>query len=132
MRINCRTCCWLTIRLRFEKAYERRKTLLDSPQTTKTLNALAVLAAFYANLGHMERAESMYQEVLTRQQLLLGDEHLDTIWTQCCLGVVLFMKNRSAESVQQVEKALADIESKLGPNHLDTLWVAHALAIVYE
>ncbi|CAI7596568.1 unnamed protein product [Penicillium glandicola] len=116
----------------FEKAYDGRKTLFDSPQTAKTLNALAMIAAFYANLGQMEKAESMYQEVLTRQQFLLGDLHLDTIWTQCCLGVVLFMSNRSPESVQQVEKAFADIESRLGPNHLDTLWVAHALAIVYE
>ncbi|KAJ6030963.1 tetratricopeptide repeat domain-containing protein [Penicillium canescens] len=116
----------------FEKAYESRMTLFDAPPTEKILNALSVIAAFYANLGHMERAETMYQEVLSRQKFLLGDLHLDTIWTQCCLGVVLFIKERSAQSIKQVEKAFADIGSKLGPNHLDTLWVAHALAIVYE
>ncbi|KAJ5538401.1 tetratricopeptide repeat domain-containing protein [Penicillium frequentans] len=116
----------------FEKVYKSRKALLDAPPTEKKLNALSTIAAFYANLGHMERAELIYQELLSRQKFLLGDLHLDTIWTQCCLGVVIFIKDRSAESIKQVEKALADIKSRLGPNHLDTLWVAHALAIVYE
>ncbi|KAL3459275.1 hypothetical protein BJX64DRAFT_291389 [Aspergillus heterothallicus] len=121
----------LTVQL-FEKAYANRHTLLQPQNTTKPLSALLMIASYYANLGQTERAESLYHEILTRQQLLLGDQHLDTIWTQCCLGVVLFTKERSQKSVQQVEKALADIEAKLGPKHLDTLWVVHALAIVYE
>jgi tetratricopeptide (TPR) repeat protein len=118
-------------RCRFNKAYDGRTSLLRTP-TAENFNALTLIAAFYANMGHAMKAELMFRELLSGQQSVLGNLHPDTLWTQNCLGGVLFMKEKSVESVHLVERAFFDIETILGPDHLDTLWVAHNLAMVYE
>ena len=74
----------------------------------------------------------MFRKIFSAQQLSLGDTHPDTLWTQNCLGGVLFMKELSEEAVKMVEDAFKGLQLVIGSENLDTLWVANNLAMVYQ
>ncbi|KAK6540578.1 hypothetical protein TWF694_009368 [Orbilia ellipsospora] len=116
----------------FDQTYQEGQKVLHESQSPSAFSALTTIAVFYANIGHAKKAEALFRDVLAGQKLILGDFHPDTLWTQNCLGGVLFVKEKNATTAYIVEKAFIDIEGVLGPKHLDTLWVGHNLALVYQ
>lgn len=94
--------------------YESRGTLPKS-QSPEACNALSLIAALYANVGHVKRPEMLSRaDFSSQEEEVLGSQHADTLWALNHSSMIIFSKERSETAVLTVKSSTNDLEGVLG------------------
>lgn len=102
------------------------------PTGTQTDAVRTRLAVALQYQGRDVEAQTMLEEVLTRQRATLGEAHPNTIESMMALGSVLGLAGKWSAARSLQEQALALIERVFGPGHLRTLQLVAELANTLE
>ena len=93
---------------------------------------LRAVATQYSMMGQMDSSEEMGLLALKKTEIVLGDDHLETL--HCCIFVaqqfVLHSKNEEAEPM--LRKLLDGLRLGIGLKHPDSLQVSFTLAEILE
>jgi len=68
--------------------------------------------------GKPQEGESICANVLARQQMTIGDDHIDTLETRRRVASAAGYMNRRAESIQAMTKYSESVGNLLGQNHI--------------
>ncbi|KAK2061325.1 TPR-like protein [Colletotrichum caudatum] len=82
--------------------------------------AKIALAVVYSELGRLDEAEQMQNDVLETCRQDLGDDHPDTITAMNNLAITLERKGRYGEALSLQSAVLESLNSKYGPDNLQT------------
>ena len=101
----------------------------DSPELIGPLNDIAAL---FTTLGRYPAAESLYAELLARDEKQLGDEHIIVARDLNNLGATYRAMGRYEKAEPLFQRSVEICEKVLGPNHPDVLNPLFNLAELYE
>ncbi|KAL3446203.1 hypothetical protein BJX65DRAFT_131580 [Aspergillus insuetus] len=80
--------------------------------------------------GNPQEGESICANVLARQQMTIGDDHLDTLETRRRVAAAYGHMNRRADAIQAVTKYSESVGNLLGQNHI--LYLASVLDLAEQ
>ncbi|KAJ7036924.1 kinase-like domain-containing protein [Mycena alexandri] len=100
----------------------------DDPET---LNAMHDLACIYYQLGRLEAAEELQNEVAQRRTRILGPDHPDTLTAMHSLTFTLRRFGRLADALALGISVMESRKRVLGKEHVNTLGAMHNLALTY-
>ncbi|PVH90979.1 hypothetical protein DM02DRAFT_509339, partial [Periconia macrospinosa] len=102
------------------------------PSDARALEAWASVlfkAAWYASeMGQYDIGKTMDRSALDAREVLLGDEHLDTLTSMSNLALVLQYQGKYEAAEEMNRRALEGSEKTLGKEHPDTLTSVNNLA----
>jgi len=102
---------------------------LDDPRTLMSMNNLAVV---YGNLGQIEKAVEMNENLLSTRQTVFGRDHPDTLTTMNNLAETYMSLGRLKEAKELSEAALEGCQTTFGKEHPNTLKNMSNLAEKYR
>ena len=74
--------------------------------------------------GRYQEAESVCANVLARQQISIGEDHLDTLNTRRRLAMAYNELKRRENAIMTAEKLVDTLKRLLGENHIRVFWAA--------
>ncbi|KAJ5692770.1 Tetratricopeptide-like helical [Penicillium macrosclerotiorum] len=107
-----------------QKANEWCQWVVDSSRRVfgnshaMSLKAESLMAETLCQQGKHHEAESISANVLARQQMSIGEDHLDTLETRRRLGMAYNSLNRRESALMTAEKLTNSIKRLLGDNHI--------------
>lgn len=102
---------------------------VHGPRHALAMRTESLAAEVLLQKGKYEEAESICANVLARQQMYIGEDHLDTLETRHRIGMAQNFLNHRENAIMTVEKLIESLKRLLGENHirvfaagLDMLW----------
>jgi tetratricopeptide (TPR) repeat protein len=89
---------------------------------TLPLRSESLMAEIICQKGKYQEAESICANVLARQQMTIGEDHLDTLDTRRRLGMAYNALNRRESAITTAEKLTDSLKRLLGENHIRVFW----------
>ncbi|KAL4778595.1 hypothetical protein BJX76DRAFT_342832 [Aspergillus varians] len=83
-----------------------------------SMRSESLMGELIYRLGKAQEGESICANVLARQQMTIGDDHLDTLSTRRRVAVAYGYLNQRAESIQAMTKYSESVGRVLGQNHI--------------
>ena len=83
-------------------------------------------------LGRYQEAETLYKEMLEKQETILGKDHPNTLTTMHNLAGIYNAQGRYQEAETLYKEVQEKKEAILGKNHTETLATMHNLAGIYN
>lgn len=78
----------------------------------------SIAGEFLFRLGKAQEGESICSNVLARQQMQIGDDHLDTIETRRRVALAYAYLGQRTEAIQAITKYSESVKRLLGANHI--------------
>lgn len=82
----------------------------------------SLMAEIIGQKGKYQESESICANLLARQQINIGEEHLDTLETRRRLGMAYNALNRRESAIMTAEKLTDTLKRLLGENHVRVFW----------
>ncbi|KAJ5887046.1 uncharacterized protein N7473_009720 [Penicillium subrubescens] len=89
---------------------------------TLPMRSESLMAEILCQKGKYQEAESICANVLARQQMSIGEDHLDTLDTRRRLGMAYNALNRRESAIITAEKLTDSLKRLLGDNHVRVFW----------
>ncbi|MFE4422052.1 tetratricopeptide repeat protein [Streptomyces sp. NPDC056817] len=102
------------------------------PYRPDTLADRASRASAHRDAGDLDRAITLYEEILDDQAQALGNGHLDIMAIRYQLAGAYYAKGDLDRVIALYEQTVTDRARLLGPDHPDTLSARNNLAISYS
>ena len=96
------------------------------------MNATFELAVIYDELGKLEKAVPLYEEVLRKRKETLGPDHRDTLKVMSYLAIAYSENKRLEDALPLFREVFERRKNKLGPENQGTLKSMYALALAYK
>jgi hypothetical protein len=109
-------------------SYEIDKYIL-APNTLELIN---ILAAFYSDMGLMDKAVPLYEECLEKMKQLLDNDHPSTLSTMNKLARLYNNIGKRDKSLSLIEECLKKCKQKYGNDNLNALQIIENLAGLYS
>lgn len=91
---------------------------------TLPMRSESLMAEIVCQKGKYQESESICANVLARQQMSIGEDHLDTLETRRRLGMAYNALNRRESAIMTAEKLTESLKRLLGENHIRVFWAA--------
>lgn len=91
---------------------------------TLPLRSESLMGEILCQKGRYQEAESICANVLARQQISIGEDHLDTLHTRRRLGMAYNELKRRENAIMTAEKLVDTLKRLLGENHIRVFWAA--------
>jgi eukaryotic-like serine/threonine-protein kinase len=114
----------------FTKALAIRRAQLG-PDDTDTLAVMFHQASAFYDVGQLNDAISLYEQVRDSQVRILGPDHRDTLATRSSLAVSYWRVGRSSEACTLLEQVRDALLKNHGPDDPQTINVLEDLSAVY-
>lgn len=101
------------------------------PDHPDTLTARADLSMSFRDVGRLDEAITMDEQIAADTERVLGPEHPDSISSWASLAYSYWMAGRTDEAISLEEKVVADRERLSGADHPKTITARHNLAASY-
>ncbi|KAF3390337.1 Sulfite efflux pump SSU1 [Penicillium rolfsii] len=82
----------------------------------------SLMAEILCQKGKYQEAESVCANVLARQQMSIGEDHIDTLDTRRRLALAYHGLNRRESAIITAEKLTDSLKRLLGENHIRVFW----------
>jgi len=102
-----------------EEVLEAKRRVLGEEHQS-TLATMSNLASVYTELGMLDEAEALSRKDLEIVTRMLGENHPDTIVSLANLGAKLRRRDRCAEALPYLERAIKGSRQSLPPDHEGT------------
>jgi tetratricopeptide (TPR) repeat protein len=89
---------------------------------TLPMRSESLMAEILCQKGKYQEAESIAANVLARQQMSIGEDHLDTLDTRRRLAMAYSALNRRESAIITAEKLTESLKRLLGENHIRVFW----------
>lgn len=88
------------------------------PRHALVMKTESITAEILLQKGKYQEAESICANVLARQQMYIGEDHMDTLDTRRRLGIAYNNLNRRDNAIMTAEKLIESLKRLLGENHI--------------
>ncbi|KAJ5475714.1 hypothetical protein N7539_008001 [Penicillium diatomitis] len=112
----------------FQKATEWCQWVMDNArrvfgnQHALPIRAESLMSEIVCQSGKYQEAESIAANVLARQQMSIGEDHLDTLQTRRRLAMAYSSLGHQDRAVQASRKVTESLRRLLGDNHILVYW----------
>ncbi len=118
-------------------ALKKRATALLSNVRTRAMQLTAIsifsnLATLHKEMGELQKAETLFRQVLEYAQRLTGVESTQTATSQVALGAFYWEVGRLKEAERLFDEALRKHEKIFGPEHANVAVALNNLAQIYQ
>ncbi|PVF99235.1 TPR-like protein [Serendipita vermifera] len=96
------------------------------------LKVMEMLAHSYSITGNEESALILREEVMKKRRVILGEDHLDTLWAIGYLTLSYSNLRRDEEALPLKRELVEKVRMLLGEDHLHTLLAISNLAMSYS
>ncbi len=103
----------------------------EAGQTAQT-QIVGAMARLQEDLGHFDRSEALYRQVLSMESKVLGENHPNTIATQSDLAGLLRRRGLLVQAEKMFLDAYERFRRQLGPKHPNTLVAANDFSLTLE
>ena len=109
--------------------FEAAATQIESVRTR--FNSIGRLSRLLMEQVHYYSAVQMYTRLLEGQEEALGPDHISTLDTFNCLGILYHRQGKLVQAEKMFIQALQGQEEALGPDHTSTLDTLNNLGTLY-
>lgn len=122
--------CWFLQKRLIPHAVQSCSTVrdYDLPSTW----AFDSLGELFLDQRELDEAEKMFLQALNGNEKAFGPDHLSTLHTVHCLGIVYWHLFKLNEAEKMYLRALSGYEEALEPDHTSTLEVVNNLGLLYS
>jgi serine/threonine-protein kinase len=128
-KVYAREARWGLAKQTYERALEIDRSVLgdDHPRVALRLQNLAIVAQ---NMGDLTQAETLYRDVMRRNERAYGHTHPETAVTKGNYGLLLQREGRLMEAEPLLRDAVAIRLALYGPDHYNVGYARVSLAML--